>query len=261
MKERDLLIILRTCQRVNMVHDNGGGRYIKVSKHELINVCMSSLVDSINRTVDCKIRLIVLDDHSDPESVKDFKTILSKCKVSTEFIPLDVTGNAESLAKVYELVEEHATDLWYHIEDDYLHFPEAIADMIATVNQFENNTGQMIAINPHDDIWRYTRNIYQSHILLGPYRHYRTVKHTTYSCLASRKIYDKYKEHFQDVVKLTREKADWVEDKTINLVWAKSDVLLFSPIPTLALHIMDETGMDPYINIGELWDSIPELWN
>jgi hypothetical protein len=261
MKKRELLIILRTCQRVNMIHDNGGGRYIKVSKHELINVCMSSLVDSINRAADdYDINLVVLDDHSNPESITDFKTILSKCKAPTEFIPLDVTGNAESLAQVYELVEQRATDLWYHIEDDYLHFPDAIGDMIATANQFEINTGRMIAINPHDDVWRYTRNIYQSHILLGPFRHYRTVRHTTYSCLASRKIYDKYRQHFQDVVKLTREKADWVEDKTINLVWSKDDVLLFSPIPTLALHIMDESGRDPYIKIEELWDSIPELW-
>jgi len=260
MKRRELLIILRTCQRVNMVHDNGGGRYIKVSKHELINVCMSSLVDSINRVTDHNVRLIVLDDHSNEESIVDIKTILSKCATPTEFIPLDVTGNAESLAQVYALVEQRASDLWYHVEDDYLHFPDAINDMIETVALFEDKTGKMIAINPHDDVWRYARQVYPSFILHGPFRHYRTVKHTTYTCLASRSIYDKYKNHFQDVVKLTEARADWVEDKTINLVWNKDDVMLFSPIPGLALHIMDESGMDPYIDVPKLWDGIPELW-
>lgn len=258
--KRDLLIILRTCQRVYMAHDNGGGRYIKVSKHELINVCMSSLVDSINRVTDHNVRLIVLDDHSNEESIVDIKTILSKCTAPTEFIPLDVTGNAESLAQVYRLVEQRASDLWYHVEDDYLHFPDAVNDMIETVALFEANTGKMIAINPHDDVWRYARQVYPSFILHGPFRHYRTVKHTTYTCLASRKIYDKYKNHFQDVVKLTAARADWVEDKTINLVWNKDDVMLFSPIPGLALHIMDESGRDPYIDIEELWDNVPELW-
>jgi len=257
---RDLLIILRTCQRVNMIHDNGGGRYIKVSKHELINVCMSSLVDSINKVKDHNVQLVVLDDHSNPESIKDFKTILGKCNVPTEFIPIeDGTGNAHSLARVYELVEQRCTDLWYHVEDDYLHFPQAIQDMLDSATQFEQMTGKMVAFNPHDDPWRYS-SPYPSFILFGPHRHYRTVKHTTYTCLASKQIYDKYKNHFQDVVKLTHMKADWVEDKTINLVWNKEDVILFSPIPGLALHIMDESGKDPYIDVSELWNNIPEFW-
>lgn len=256
--KRKLLIILRTCQRVYMAH--GSNRYINVSKHELINVCMSSLVDSINRITDHNIELVVLDDHSSPEAVVDIKTILSKCNAVTEFIPLTVTGNADSLEEVYKLVEQRATDLWYHIEDDYLHFPTAIQDMIDTVDLFEYKTKKMIAINPHDDVWRYNKEIYPSFILHGPHRHYRTVKHTTYTCLASKQIYNKYKQHFQDVVTLTRQHADWVEDKTINLIWNKEDVMLFSPIPGVALHIMDESGMDPYIDVSALWDTIPELW-
>ena len=155
-------------------------------------------------------------------------------------------------------MEKHATDLWMHIEDDYLHFPESIQDMIDSVDQLEENTGQMIAINPHDDIWRYTRQIYDSILLLGPYRHYRTVRHTTYTCLASRAIYDKYRNHFQD-------SAEWIlrrdENETINQVWNKPDVMLFSPIPSLALHLMEESGKDPYIDFDQLWNSVPQLWS
>lgn len=256
---RNLLIILRTCTRINMLHgENEGGRYIKVPKHELVNHCMSSLVNSINQVENHKIKLVVLDDHSSLEAIQDFKTILSKCKFPTEFISVeDGTGPNHTCYRVYDQVEKYATDLWYHVEDDYLHQPEAIQDMIDTVDQFEGNTGSMIAINPHDDIWRYTRQIYESILLLGPYRHYRTVRHSTYTCLASRAIYDKYRHNFQD-------SAKWlcIKDETHTLckVWDSPDVMMFSPIPGLAFHIMVEDGKDPFVDIDKLWNSTPKLW-
>ena len=259
--KRNLLIILRTCTRVNMINDTGAGRYIKVSKSQLVNVCVSSLVDSINHVQGHDVELIVLDDHSDDACVADIKTILSHCQFKTSFIPVEGgTGNAYTMKKVFEQVEAKASDLWYHVEDDYLHYPEAIHDMIDTVDDFEGRTGKYVAVNPHDDVWRYKYEIYPSFLLHGPYRHYRTVRHTTYTCLASKAIYDKYRNHFQDVVTLTDQKADYVENKSINLVWNKDDVALFSPIPGLAFHIMDETGKDPYIDIDELWNSVPQLW-
>ena len=259
--KRHLLIILRTCSTVNMVNDTGNGRYIKVPKSQLVNRCVSSLINSINQVQGHDVELVVLDDHSDATCVADIKTILAHCKFPATFIPVDGgTGNAYTMQKVFEQVEAKATDLWYHIEDDYLHYPEAIHDMIDTVNDFEGRTGKYVAINPHDDVWRYKYEIYPSFILHGPYRHYRTVKHTTYTCLASRAVYDKYKNHFQDIVTLTNQKADYVENKSINLVWNKEDVALFSPIPGLAFHIMDDSGKDPYIDINHLWDSVPKLW-
>jgi hypothetical protein len=259
--KRHLLIVLRTCSTVNMINDAGSGRYIKVPKQQLLNHCVSSLVDSINHVQGHDIELVVLDDHSTLEAVADIKTILSNCKFPTEFISVDSgTGNGYTMGQVYQLVEQRSKDLWYHVEDDYLHYPEAIHDMIDTVDEFESKTGKLVAINPHDDVWRYKFEIYPSFLLHGTYRHYRTVKHTTYTCLASKKIYDKYRNHFQDVVKLTAQKADYVENKSINLVWNKDDVALFSPIPGLAFHVMDESGRDPYVDIDELWNSVPQLW-
>lgn len=255
---RKLTIILRTCGKVFAQH---GGRYINKTKPEIINVCVSSLVNSINQVEGHDVELFVLDDHSDPTCIADIKTIINQCGVPVTFIPVEGgTGNAYTMSKVYELVEQKCTDLWYHVEDDYIHKPEAIQDMIDTVDQFESNTGQMVAMNPHDDIWRYVSEIYESILLLGPYRHYRTVKHTTYTCLASRATYDKYRNHFQDVVTLTAQNAGWVENKSINLVWNKPDVMLFSPIPGLAFHIMESSGKDPYLDFDALWDSVPELW-
>ena len=259
--KRHLLIVLRTCTTVNMVNDTGAGRYIKVPKHQLVLRCVSSLVNSINQVQGHDVELLVLDDHSTAEAVADIKTILSNCKFSATFIPVeDGTGNGHTIGKVYEYVAAHAKDLWYHVEDDYLHYPEAIHDMIDTVDKFEPMLNRMIAINPHDDVWRYTQQIYESHLFHGPYRHYRTVKHTTFTCFASKSLFDKYRNHFDDVATLTKQRADWVENKSINLVWTKDDVVLLSPIPGLAFHIMDESGKDPYIDVEELYHSVPELW-
>lgn len=260
--KRNLLIVLRTCSTVNMLSDTGNGRYIKTAKHDLVNHCVSSIVNSVNQVKNHNIQLKVLDDHSSPESVADIKQILSNCKFPVEFIPVQGgSGNGHTMKLVYDLVEKYATDLWYHVEDDYLHVPEAIQDMIDSIDQFEVNTGRLVAINPHDDIWRYFKEIYDSILLLGPYRHYRTVRHTTYTCMASRRLYDQHRNHFQDLVNLTLSKADWVEDRSINQVWNKPDVLLFSPIPGLGFHIMDESGKDPYFDIMNLWNRIPPLWN
>jgi glycosyltransferase involved in cell wall biosynthesis len=257
--KRKLTIIARTCGRVFALN---GGRYVQASKPEIINKCLSSLVNSINQVTDHDIELFVLDDNSHPDCLIDIKKIINQCNFPSQLISLEGTGKTgpnDTCKLVYKLVEDHCTDLWYHVEYDYLHYPEAINDMIESVAQFEEDTGAMVAINPHDDIWRYKHQIYYSLILLGPYRHYRTVKHTTFTCLASRAIFDKYRNHFDDAAEWLH-KTDWVEDKTINQVWNKEDVMLFSPIPSLALHLMDESGKDPYINFEEFWDSVPKLW-
>ena len=257
--KRNLLIVLRTCTVINSASNSN--RYIPVSKHELVKVCISSLINSINRVEDHDVKLIVLDDHSSPEAVTDIVNIISHCRFPVEFIPVtDGTGNGHTMGRVYEQVEKNCTDLWYHIEDDYLHVPEAINDMISTVDQFEGNTGKLVAINPHDDIWRYTKQIYESFLLLGPYRHYRTVRHTTYTCLASRALFDKYRAVFHALVDLTIKDAGWVEDRSINQIWNQPDVMLFSPIPGLGFHIMDESGRDPYIDIMSVWNAVPKLW-
>jgi len=257
--KRHLLIVLRTCTIVNSA--SGSDRYIPVPKRQLVQRCVSSIVDSINRVTDYDIELVVLDDHSTPEAVADIQQIISHCRFPTEFIPVtDGSGNGWTMKRVYQEVEARCRDLWYHIEDDYLHVPEAINDMIATVDQFEANTGKLVAINPHDDIWRYTKQIYHSILLLGPYRHYRTVQHTTYTCLASRALYDRYRNIFQSLVDLTIRNEGWVEDRSINQIWQQPDVMLFSPIPGLGFHIMGEDGKDPYFDIDALWNSVPQLW-
>ena len=103
--KRHLLIILRTCTKVNMINDTGNGRYIKVPKAQLVNVCVSSLVNSINHVQGHDVELIVLDDNSDDHCVADIKNILSHCQFKTSFIPVEGgTGNAYTMNKDFCMV-------------------------------------------------------------------------------------------------------------------------------------------------------------
>lgn len=255
---RNLTIIARTCARVHML--NGQTRYVSCSKRDLINVCLSSLVNSINQVTNHNIKLCVLDDHSDAASLADIKQIVAQCSSPSEVISLEgtgITGASETCKAVYRIVEQECNDLFYHVEDDYLHTPAAIQSMLDSYVKLEEDTGYMIAMNPHDDPWRYTRQIYESIILHGTDRHYRTVKHSTYTCLASRKIYDKYKNHFDD-------SAQWIlkrdENETINKVWNKPDVMMFAPIPTVALHVSAPGTEDPFLSFNDIWRGVPRLW-
>lgn len=253
---RHLKIILRTCGRVEGL--NTRQRYIAEPKIEIIKKCVSSLINSINNVHDHTIEVVVLDDNSSDSCIQNVKNILSHCKFPTQFISVtDGTGINHMLKKSNEMAET-AEDLIYHVEDDYLHFPDAIQDLLDSYDEFESKTNKLITINPHDDIWRYTRNVYPSYILLGTYRHYRTCLQTCYTFLTSKKVVQQYKNHFDDAANLMG-KIDWAEDKTINQVWSKPDVMVFSPIPSLAQHIMDESGKDPFINFEALWDNTPDL--
>ena len=75
--KRHLVIILRTCSNVNMLNDTGSGRYIKIPKQQLLNTCVSSLVNSINHVQGHDVELVVLDDHSTESAVTDIKNILN----------------------------------------------------------------------------------------------------------------------------------------------------------------------------------------
>lgn len=76
--------------------------------------------------------------------------------------------------------------------------------------------------------------------------------------MTSKHVFDKYKFYFDLAAEYVCKKS---EDETINNVWKQNDVTLFSPIPSLALHIVGEDGKDPYIDVKELCDSIPKMWS
>jgi hypothetical protein len=45
-----------------------------------------------------------------------------------------------------------------------------------------------------------------------------------------------------------------MEDETINKLFNDRGCLLFTPIPSIALHSQADTEKDPYIDWKKLWD-------
>jgi hypothetical protein len=45
-----------------------------------------------------------------------------------------------------------------------------------------------------------------------------------------------------------------MEDKTINQLFQKRGLHLFTPIPSLALHMQFDSEKDPYINWEKMWN-------
>ena len=130
----DLDIILRTHDRGN-VH----GREFNQPKIEIVHRCLNALQISMEGT---GARLTVVDDHSSDATL---------ALLPDDTIHLDGTGNNASMIKVSELAAESTADIVYLVEDDYLHYPEAISEMLETFEYFQKMAGkQDIAMNGVD---------------------------------------------------------------------------------------------------------------
>ncbi|MCC2630426.1 MAG: hypothetical protein K0S38_235 [Candidatus Paceibacter sp.] len=244
-------IIVRTHSGDN-VHD--GKRIVDVSKTDIIYRCLKSLVASLN-AYEGKARIIVFDDHSSDECVDGIKRILSHSKHQSKFFHVIETGNTASLKACYEYARDYGADVIYFVEDDYLHTPSAISEMIESYEMFKQNLGgREVAIFPVDYPDRYKSNsLYDSRIVLGKYRHWRTTEHSTVTCMISRCAIFRHWIRFE---LMWKSHAQFInEDETINRLW-KNDIVLFSPIPSLAFHMQFSEQMPPFVDWKHVWDEM-----
>ena len=247
-------IILRTHSGAD-VHP--GRRALAVSKPELIAGCLKSLVCSIAQVdrIRFAIRLSVIDDHSEVSCVNEIRQILDRAPFQTEFLPLVDTGVGAALKASFELARDNPSDLIYFVEDDYLHAPSALAEMLEAQDFFSQKLGGTeVAIFPVDYPSNYDpRIIRPSYLVLGPKRHWHTDFSTTGTFFISKKAYLANIEH---CMRLTQYKIDPLIDEgnTINRIWTDGGVRLFSPVPTLAIHMQDEESMPRYIDWREWWN-------
>jgi len=94
---------------------------------------------------------------------------------------------------------------------------------------------------------------------LGGQRHWRTNTHTTCTFLTTPGVIRREWDLFEKFAKNYMKDPQVSEENTINLAWNKPNVQLFSPIPSLALHMQFKEQMDRTVIWKQLWDMIPEL--
>jgi hypothetical protein len=256
-------IVLRTCDHTD-VHPERGKRFIACDKTVLVKKCFISLVDSIAAASHlCDIKLWILDDHSSNETLEFFIDQCNSRKIAFQLESLEQKGYNYSALRQFELCREKGRKWVYSVEDDYLHFPNAIEILLKFSDQLINKYGPSFTLRPDDDPFTYSENTQYSNapcrLFLGIDRHWRTLYNSHNTFFTHVSIIDTYWEIFASLAKFFRV-TTVNEDGTINTIWSNGvsksgPVLLLSPIPSLAIHISQ--GNEPTtIDYKKLWDSL-----
>lgn len=256
----NLLVILQShskgdSQHYLKFHDNK--RYCNAPKSEIQRRCTRSLVESMNYAkelfLDSEFELVVYDDHSDSSAVQELKNNLNIATFKTQFIELDTHGIMPSILKCYEHGRDFGKEIVYFAQDDYLYDTTAIYDMMMTLVDTSNKLNNFTCIYPYDDPYKYTpeNTVVQSHIIQCQGRHWRTQIMTASCFMTHHKIIKDNWDLFEAMGKhpVTTD----MEDKTINQLFRSRGYYLFTPIPSLALHMQYDTEKDPFLDWTAWW--------
>lgn len=246
-------IVMRTHNLSNIHKDRK--RYINITKTELIAGCLTSLVNS------CKLskhnfNFIILDDHSTDELFEKFDKIFATTLFPVEIINLEEKGFNNSALKQFEYAKNSKADLVYSVEDDYLHCPSAMTEMVDSYYIFLQNIQKEVCIFPFDMPDDYKPPWMEPcYVVHGSKRHWRTGNWTTQTMLCKPEIFQNHWELFEKLaLGYCPIKHEIHEGNTIYHIW-KNHVPRFSPIQSLALHMQFDTQIDPFIDWKYWWDN------
>jgi glycosyltransferase involved in cell wall biosynthesis len=240
---------------------HGADRYVGAPKSEVMLRCTQSLVTSTNQADD-DIILRVFDDHSPSDTMTTLRRILGTCKHPVEFVALENRGYNASCLASFSKARDDGRELIYLVEDDYLHAPSAIREMLEAHVVFKERLGGgEVALHPYDDPKNYWSPIFSREdcrVVYGTKRHWRTNTHTTNTCWLEIETLRRNWWLFEQLARYSStpygQEHHIFEASTINKIW-REQVALFTPIPSLALHLQHEEHKDPYLNWTQWWRS------
>jgi glycosyltransferase involved in cell wall biosynthesis len=257
-------IILRTHDKSN-VHKTSRTdieieeRYCKKNKKTLALGCITSLIKSANQIKEHQINFKIFDDHSTDDFLVEMEELFDKSKCPHELIHLKESGFNNSALKGFEACKNSDADLVYLVEDDFLHIPSALEEMINSWFMFTQLSGREIILYPYDFTDDY--NPPQNHMVVyGSNRHWRTGLWTTYTLflrpqvvLANWELFETLALKYDPTYSIPAEE-NVSELSTIGKIWTEGSAMRFSPIPSIALHMQFERQKDPYINWEQWWN-------
>jgi hypothetical protein len=256
-----LEIVLRIHDGKN-IHGNKP-RYIDIPKKDLIVGCVTSLINSANLVKDVEISFIVLNDHCTKKCISEINNIFKHSNHSYQLIDLEIPGFNYSGLKQFEYCKNSTADLVYSVEDDYLHCPEAIIEMLQTYIHMKKyyHIKKEICLYPFDNPEDYVpHQIYPGRLFRTPTRHWKEGIWTTFTMMTTPKVFQDYWDIFEKLALKYKpfapgeNPANLVDEgNTIGEIW-KNDVIRINPIPSLALHIQFEEQRDSHINHLNWWN-------
>jgi hypothetical protein len=258
-------IIVRTCAVTSAPIFNRGfpprTRICGDDRRLMIQKCLTSLVESIN-FADHDIKLTVLDDHSGDEFLKDMTHILKKCDKPYEIVSLKTQGFNQSAYQQF-LYAKNARELVYTVEDDYLHTKDAIKEMIYAYYHFKMIAKEFaVAIYPSDCNHRYKDGqVRPCRIFYRNNRYWRTNLSSANTLFTHKEVFQKHFALFETLALEypSKDESDTINTLYTNLVDTPGPVALFTPIPSLAVHLSYEEPLaitTEMFDWKEKWDTI-----
>ena len=279
-KVKSLTIIIRSytfgdVDNTKVMLDQNKNRIFDLPKIEYTLRTIKSVVKSCETAKeffkDVDIKIIITDDKSNKESLVRIGQILKASNLKTELINLqenefndqiktvdtegksiskNMISNMRNLFKSLEIAENEDTDLFYFLEDDYIHTKEAITEILFTYEKISSQLNQELFLCPADYPYLYS-SIDSSKIFFGNMRHWRSVNESLITFLTSKKMINKYLAE----LKLMSTVRHHPMELKLHEIYKKEYCI--SPIPSLAMHatnINSTYGLPPNFNWKKIWD-------
>ena len=279
-KVKSLTIIIRSytfgdVDDSKVMLDQNKKRIFDLSKIEYTLRTIKSVIKSCEIAKqsfkDIDIKIIITDDKSSKENLDKINQVLKANDLKTELINLkenefndqiktidtkgkdiskNMISNMRNLFKSIEIAETEDADLFYFLEDDYIHTKEAITEMLFTYEKISSQLNQELFLCPADYPYLYS-SIDNSKIFFGNMRHWRSVNETLITFLTSKKMINK---HLADLKLMATIRHHPMELK-LHEIYKKEYCI--SPIPSLAMHatnINSTYGLPPSFDWKKIWD-------
>ena len=280
IKVKSICIIIRSYtfgdfENNQVMLDQNKNRIFEYPKYEYTFRTIKSIIKSCEiaklNFKNVNFKIIITDDKSKKETIEKIKLIINGTNIETKFISLqddefldlidkkDTNGddisknmisNMRNIYKSLEIVKNDDSDLFYILEDDYIHEDLAITEMLFAYEKLSSQLNKEIFLCPADYPYLYS-NIDNTSIFFGNMRHWRKVNETLITFLTSKKMLQKYMKSLEAMCT----KRHHPMEKNLHEIFEKEVCL--SPIPSLAMHCANVNslyGIPPNFNWKKIWD-------
>ena len=267
-KINSLKIIVRTCTS-ELIMDQNKRRIFDEEKNEYTFRTLRSLIKSISNAAavfkNIKFHLIVTDTNSSKEDIDKIQEILNKSNIKNKFKSIDLDSFKNKIKSGYSMAKfsnmanfytslmiakEESDDIFYFVEDDYLHSENAITEMIFAYEKFNTIFSKDLVLLPSDYPYLYAKDE-ATKIYLGEKYHWRLVSESLVTFMTSKRVIEK---NYNNLEKMG---IEWIDpwEKPLHDIYNSNPCL--SPVPSLAVHcanINSVFGISPFVDLKELWE-------
>lgn len=261
---------LQTCDTAHR-QINGTQRYVPATRSDITKKCVTSFLESVTHAANIETNSVhvvrIFDDHSITETVNFLKLACiqyTKNNVIVELEELTTHGLIDSVRSCYEFLRDNGKHIVYQVQDDYLFTKSAIYEMIDVFLQVKHDTNSepiVLSFN-HPFFWQeiYRYKPIPRVVVPGHARYWIQLYEAPCTFLTGlqqfKQHWDLYEKFFYLLEKDPEDPA--IEIDTFNQIH-KRNVLLLTPMTSVALHLQSVSDIDPYVDWKPIWDSIKDI--